>query len=129
LLSSHVFEDDSMIRTTLCLTGLAALLMTSAWQPAAAASFDCSKAEAVDEKAVCADRQLNDEDVEMAVLYTRLKPLLGMGARGDMEDEQAAWLKRRAACGADRACLDNAYQERIQQLRKGFEALSKRGPL
>ena len=31
----------------------------------------------------------------MAVLYTQLKPLLGMGARGDMEDEQAAWLKRR----------------------------------
>jgi uncharacterized protein len=67
-------------------------------------------------------------DVEMAVLYTQLKPLLGMGARGDMEDEQAAWLKRRAACGADRACLSNAYQARIQQLRGGFEALSKRGP-
>lgn len=118
-----------MIRTTLGLTGLAALLMSTAWQPAGAASFDCSKAETADEKAVCADRRLNDEDVEMAVLYTQLKPLLGMGARGDMEDEQGAWLKRRAACGADRACLGKAYQERIQQLRSGFEALSKRGPL
>jgi uncharacterized protein len=117
-----------MIRNALRLTGLAALLMTPAWQPAAAASFDCSKAEAVDEKAICADQQLNDADVEMAVLYTQLKPLLGMGARGDMEDEQAAWLKRRAACGADRACLVKAYQERVQQLRGGFEALAKRGP-
>jgi uncharacterized protein len=26
-----------------------------------------------------------------------------MGARGDMEDEQAAWLKRRAGCGTDNA--------------------------
>ncbi len=118
-----------MIRYALRLTVLAALLMIAGWQPVWAASFDCSKAETADEKAVCADRQLNDQDVEMAVLYTQLKPLLGMGARGDMEDEQAAWLKRRAACGADRACLSNAYQERIQQLRSGFEALSKRSPV
>jgi uncharacterized protein len=78
---------------------------------------------------VCADRQLNDEDVEMAILYTQLKPLLGMGARGDMEDKQAAWLKQRVACEADRACLSKAYQERVQQLRGGFEALAKRGPV
>jgi len=117
-----------MIRNALCLTGLVALLMAAGWRPAGAASFDSSKAEAADEKAVCADRQLNDQDVEMAVLYTQLKPLLGMGARGDMEDEQAAWLKRRAACGADRTCLGKAYQERVQQLRGGFEALAKRGP-
>jgi uncharacterized protein len=129
LLNSQVFEDDPMIRNALCLTGLVALLIAAGWQPTGAASFDCAKAEAADEKAVCADRQLNDEDVEMAVLYTQLKPLLGMGARGDMEDEQAAWLKRRAACETDRACLGKAYQERIQQLRGGFEALSKRGPL
>jgi uncharacterized protein len=108
----------------LCL----ATLLTAAWQPSQAASFDCAKAEAADEKAICADRQLNDADVEMSVLYTQLKPLLGMGARGDMEDEQAAWLKRRAACGADRACLVKAYQERVQQLRRGFEALAKHGP-
>jgi uncharacterized protein len=117
-----------MIRNALRLTRLVALVMTTGWQPAAAASFDCSKAETADEKAVCADRQLNDEDVEMAILYTQLKPLLGMGARGAMEDEQAAWLKRRTACGADRACLSKAYQERVQQLRGGFEALAKRGP-
>jgi hypothetical protein len=128
LLSSQIFEDDPMIRTALYRMGLVALLMTAAWQPAGAASFDCSKAENADKKAVCADRQLNDEDVEMAVLYTQLKPLLGMGARGDTEDEQGVRLKRRAACGADRACLSNAYQERIQQLRGGFEALAKRGP-
>jgi uncharacterized protein len=72
---------------------LATLLLLPVWQPSDAASFGCSKAEAADEKAVCADRQLSDEDVEMAALYTQLKPLLGMGARGDMEDEQTAWLK------------------------------------
>jgi uncharacterized protein len=117
-----------MNRNSLCLAGIAALMLTSVWQPAGAASFDCAKAESADEKATCADRQLNDADVEMSVLYTQLKPLLGMGARGDLEDEQAAWLKRRAGCSADRACLVRAYVERVQQLRRGFEALAKRGP-
>jgi uncharacterized protein len=107
---------------------LSLLVLGCSWQSASAASFDCSKAAAADEKAICADRQLNDADVEMSVLYVQLKPLLGMGARGDMEDQQAAWLKRRAACGADHACLSKAYSDRIQQLRSGFEALAKRGP-
>ncbi|WP_457094120.1 lysozyme inhibitor LprI family protein [Microvirga sp. P5_D2] len=115
-----------MIRNALYVATLSVLL-TAAGQSGWAASFDCAKAETADEKAICADRQLNDDDVEMAVLYTHLKPLLGMGARGDMEDEQAAWLKRRAGCGDDRICLSKAYQERLRQLRGGFEALAKRG--
>ena len=49
-----------MIRNAFCLTGLVALLTTAAWQPTGAASFECAKAEAADEKAVCADRRLND---------------------------------------------------------------------
>ncbi|MBQ0821475.1 lysozyme inhibitor LprI family protein [Microvirga terrae] len=107
---------------------IAGLWMAAASQAAQAASFDCAKARTPDEKAICADRGLNDQDVEMAVLYTQLKPLLGMGARGDMEDAQAAWLKRREACGEDRSCLSKAYEDRVLQLRNGFEALAKRGP-
>jgi len=117
-----------MIRNTLPLAALSILALTVAGRPGWAASFNCTKAETPDEKAICADRQLNDEDVEMSVLYSQLKPLLGMGARGDMEDEQVAWLKRRATCGDDRICLSKAYQDRLRQLRGGFEALAKRGP-
>ena len=117
-----------MIRNALPLTALPILLLTAAGQPGWAASFDCAKAETADEKTICADRALNDEDVEMSVLYSQLKPLLGMGARGDLDDEQIAWLKRRAGCGDDRACLSKACQDRIHQLRGGFEALAKRGP-
>jgi uncharacterized protein len=64
----------------------------------------------------------------MAVLYTQLNPLLGMGACGDLDEAQVAWLKRRAACEDDRACLSKAYQDRLLQLRRGFEALAKSGP-
>jgi uncharacterized protein len=104
------------------------LALIAGGQPAEAASFDCDKAKTPDEKAICADRTLNDQDVEMSVLYTQLKPLLGMGARGDMEDAQATWLKHRETCGSDRTCLNKAYEERVLQLRGGFEALAKRGP-
>ena len=47
---------------------LSFLILGCSWQPVSAASFDCSKAEAADEKAICADHQLNDADVEMSVL-------------------------------------------------------------
>jgi uncharacterized protein len=103
-----------MIRNPLFLAALSVLLLTAAGQPRWAASFDCAKAETANEKAVCADRQL--------------KLLLGMGARGDLDDEQVAWLKRRAGCGDDRTCLGKAYQERLRQLKDGFEALAKRSP-
>ncbi len=117
-----------MIRNILSLAAVSILLMLAVGQPGWAASFNCTKAETADEKAVCADRALNDEYVEMSVLYSQLKPLLGMGARGDLDDEQVSWLKRRAGCGDDQACLSKAYQERIRQLRGGFEALAKRNP-
>lgn len=110
-----------------CLAVLS-ILPTTARQPAQAASFDCSKAQTADEKTICVDQALNDQDVEMSALYTQLKPLLGMGARGDMEDAQVAWLKRREACGDNHACLSKAYEDRLLQLRGGFEALAKRGP-
>ena len=92
-----------MIRNTFYLAALSILLLTVAGQPGWVASFDCAKAETANEKAICADRQLNDDDVEMSVLYSQLKPLPGLGARGDLDDEQGAWLKRRAGCGDDRA--------------------------
>ncbi|MFW4306760.1 hypothetical protein ACKLKK_24060, partial [Salmonella enterica subsp. enterica serovar Dublin] len=34
-----------------------------------AASFDCQKAQAADEKAICAHLTLNDKDVEMHTKY------------------------------------------------------------
>jgi uncharacterized protein len=42
-----------------------------------------------------------------------------------MEDEQAAWLKQRAACGANRARLSKAYWDRVQQLRHRLTASRK----
>jgi len=44
--------------TVICLVLLAS--------PGNAASFDCAKAASADEKAVCSDREMDDQDVEMS---------------------------------------------------------------
>nr|WP_256576271.1 lysozyme inhibitor LprI family protein [Pseudomonas sp. KK4] len=82
-----------------------------------AASFDCDKAAATDEKAICAHRALNDMDVKMALLFELDKRFVPMGGRDALIDQQKAWLRQRQACGARVACLTGVYQQRIETLR------------
>lgn len=96
--------------------------------PAAAASFDCAKAASADEKAVCASCDLAQQDVRMATLYEVLTSLVAMGQRGDIQDRQQAFLKERAACGADEACLTKAYAQRIEVLQAGLKRIYEGGP-
>ena len=108
----------------------AAFLFTAAMQGSAAnaASFDCAKAKSADEKVICTDQEMNDQDIEMSVTYNLLKRLVAMGARDELEASQVAWLKRRENCGADRACLSKAYADRLLELRSSFDELASRGP-
>lgn len=101
-------------------TGLA---LAAAPLPAAAQSFDCAAAMQPDEKVVCASRELSNLDVRMASLWWAMEQVpMMMGQRGALRDDQAAFLKRRAACGADEACLTAAYQARIAALEAGLKA-------
>ena len=80
---------------------LTALALTFALPVAAqAASFDCNRARAPDEKAVCANTALNDKDVRMSVLYEVNRRTLAMGGRGALIDAQQQWLRDRRGCGA-----------------------------
>ncbi|EDQ9731860.1 hypothetical protein BH006_06785 [Salmonella enterica] len=90
-----------------------------------AASFDCLRVTGTDEKAVCANRQLSDLDVEMAVKYHWLSGLAGMGVAGDMRDSQQLWLQKRRACGGDTDCLHTLYLQRIQALNRIYDAIPK----
>lgn len=96
----------------------AGLLAASA---ASAASFDCNKARSPDEKAICADRGLNDQDVRMAQLYDITRKVVPMGTRGAIMDEQSRWLRDRRTCGPNRACIAKSYARRIGQLNAVLE--------
>ncbi|CAB3788862.1 lysozyme inhibitor LprI family protein [Paraburkholderia fynbosensis] len=104
------------------------MLAALAAGPACAASFDCNRARLPDEKTICASRQLSELDVEMSVRYQMLTGLVAMGTRGNMQDEQQAWLKSRQACGRDYACLLAAYRRRIGTLKDEYARLASRGP-
>ncbi|MBB3608127.1 hypothetical protein [Rhizobium sp. BK602] len=91
-----------------------------------AASFDCEAQNLKpDEKAICDVRALNDADVKMVTTFDLLAGLLAMGARGTMQDEQSAWLKKRQACGADVACLTSSYQERLKELGEMYKQINR----
>lgn len=93
-----------------------------------AASYDCAKARAPDEKAVCAYLPLNDKDVRMAVLYDINRRTLAMGGRGALQDDQQQWLRDRRKCGANRSCLTRAYDRRLGELERTMERIYRAGP-
>ena len=109
----------------LVLAAACLLAPTAGW----CASFDCAKAAAPDEKAICADRTLNDLDVRMAALFEISQHFLGMGARGALQDDQRAWLDQRRHCGADGACLAAAYKKRIGDFQGVLDRAYTLGPL
>lgn len=95
---------------------------------ASAASFNCAKARTPDEKAICAERALNDKDVRMNELYGINKRTLAMGGRGALMDQQQEWLRGRKTCGANKACLNRSYDKRLSDLEKSMERIYQNGP-
>jgi len=106
---------------------ITALVLAAAATPAAA-SFDCGKARAADERAICANRALNDQDVRVDQLYGITRHLVPMGGRGAIMDDQRAWLKSRHACGANQACLARSYDRRLGELNQVMERVYRQGP-
>jgi len=100
---------------------LFALVVTAL--PVSAQSYDCRKAVTPDEIAVCNDPLLGELDTVQADFYQRLRHYTtnfdnAMGLQAQLRDEACAFLRRRAACGADHACLEAAYRARIRELLK-----------
>jgi uncharacterized protein len=102
------------------------LLLSTA--SAGAASFECSKAEAPDEKTICANPTLNDADVRMTTMFEMETDLVAMGERDTLRGTQKKWLARRSACKDDVPCLTAAYDQRLLDLQKIFKDIVSRGP-
>jgi hypothetical protein len=87
--------------------------------PSSAAGFDCSKATAPDEVAVCRSPALSELDSEMTGLWYAFSriPML-MGGSGERQTDADDFLANRRKCGGDTACLTKAYTDRIADLRR-----------
>nr|VUD23334.1 putative secreted protein [Salmonella sp. NCTC 7297] len=72
------------------------------------ASFDCQKAQAADEKTICAHLALNDKDVEMHAKYQFLKGLFAMGRRGALQDAQQSLAETASAVQGRRHLPDKS---------------------
>lgn len=116
------------VRRLLLIGALSLLPAVSYAGTANAASFDCTAAKTADEKAVCVNRNLSDLDVKAATLYEVLGHLVAMGQRGDLQDQQRAFLAHRATCGSRVPCIAKVYEQRIDVLNKGLQAIYARGP-
>jgi uncharacterized protein len=106
-----------------------AIVPTSCFgQTASYAPLNCTKASTPAEKTICGNYELGQDEARLATLYGILTSLVAMGQRGDIIDAQQKWIVVRSVCGSDVKCLASAYQARIGNLAKQFDALAKRGP-
>lgn len=110
------------------IIAMATLLFSSAAQAGDYAPLDCAKAASPAEKAICGSYALGQAEARMATLYGVSMSLVAMGQRGNIGEAQQAWIKTREACGADTACLDKVYGERIGVLDEVIRNIASHGP-
>jgi uncharacterized protein len=98
------------------LKGAACLVMMMLHAvPAAAASFDCGKAQSRIEKAICADAEVSDLDEYLGRYYQAARAALQVSVQC-LAADQRRWLGSvRNAC-KDAPCLRKAYLERLGEL-------------
>jgi uncharacterized protein YecT (DUF1311 family) len=79
-------------------------------------SFNCQRAKARDEVAICETPKLSEMDVKMANLYSGYRNLTSSPARHQLEVNQAAWLQHRLSCARNLGCIAKAYKDRVDYL-------------
>lgn len=110
---------------------LALLIALASTLPAAAADYaplHCAKAATAAEKTICASYGLGQAEARMATLYQWTTSFVAMGQRGNIQDQQAAFIKKREGCGADTKCIRSAYNTRIEQLEAVMDHVKQHGP-
>lgn len=109
------------------ILALAALLFVAS--PAAAASFDCGKAQSSFERAICSDAELSAQDDILAQAYQTALGGLSADAASELKSAQRSWLSyAERVCSDDaqpiasdytdeqRQCLATTFRNRVQDL-------------
>jgi len=109
-------------RSTAFLLILLLAALASCVPQALALPINCAKAATPNEKTICSDTTLIQTDARMDTLYNISLHFVAMGTRGDLQDQQAVWVRQREACGTNKTCIRAAYKKRTAV----FEAIIKR---
>ena len=96
---------------------LAAVAALSFPQPASAQSFQCRHAQSADEFTICRHERLMRLDERATSLFLRLREDLGRRGVRELEEDQNRFQRRRARCGPNPECIEDAYRRRIDELR------------
>jgi uncharacterized protein len=113
-----------MIKDVLALFALVMIV-----SPAAAASFDCAKAQSPFERAICSSPEVSAQDEILAKAYQTALGGLSADAAGEIKSAQRAWLSyAEHSCSDDaqpisgdytddqKQCLAATYRDRIRDL-------------
>lgn len=98
----------------------AVVLVACGASAACAASFDCSKARARVEHAICASEQVSQLDSDLASAFA--DALAKASDPGALKSAQRAWLRQTRDTCQDEGCLVNAYRQRVAALKSGSPA-------
>jgi uncharacterized protein len=79
-------------------------------------SFDCRKARSADELTICQESGLAKLDQELASLRRQRKEKHHKADRDEAGDNETAFMNARRRCGEHRACIEQSYRNRIQEL-------------
>lgn len=103
-----------ILPAAICIGGMALF-----WSlPANAQSFSCAEADNPSEFAICNSENLLTLDEKLGSIFASVyvnAPTLPQ--RQAVAREHSSWVQRRNSCGADFACLNRRYQERLQSLK------------
>lgn len=116
------------IRWLLAASFISGLAVMPTARAADYAPLDCRKAGSATERTICSDYGLGQSEARLATLYQITTSLVAMGQRGQIQDDQRAFLKQRDACGANIGCIRGAYADRVAQLEAVMARIQQRGP-
>jgi uncharacterized protein len=113
--------------TRLALIAVLSLVVPALAQP----SFDCAKAAGAAARLVCKDSHLAALDRKLADAYRAALAKAGEKDTPALQATQRTWIEVRDACAKApdlRACVTNAYRDRIVQLQAAWDLVPGRGP-
>lgn len=124
----HVRESAVALIVSLVVSLVVGLGAASAAHAANYAPLNCAAARSPTERTICRHYALGQLEARTATLYEWTTSLVAMGQRGDIQDAQRAFIRRRAACGARVSCIRRAYDARIRQLQAVMRQIARGGP-